>query len=60
MAGLNIGQAVFVTAGGLRGALSLILVADLIITSNFHSSAVVGEEEWMVGMDLGVGVIMQA
>ncbi|KFM23696.1 Sodium/hydrogen exchanger 7 [Auxenochlorella protothecoides] len=41
---LNLGQAVFVMAGGLRGALSLILVADLIITSNFHSSAVVASE----------------
>lgn len=33
---------VFVTLAGLRGALSLILVTDLILESNFHSSALVG------------------
>lgn len=36
-------QLLFVTLGGLRGALSLILVADLIVSSDFHTSAVVGE-----------------
>lgn len=50
ISGLNLGQAVFVMAGGLRGALSLILVADLIITSNFHSSAVVGKSHGLSGM----------
>lgn len=50
ISGLNLGQAVFVMAGGLRGALSLILVADLIITSNFHSSAVVGKLHGLSGM----------